>query len=228
VAQQRISGIIGVILAALFFAAGPAVAGHGGGGGGGGHGGGGGGGHGGGGSFSGGGHGGYGRGYYDHRGFGFYGGFYGFYPYGYGYYDPWFYPGYYSGYYAEPVYVPVDRTPVSDDYRRNFSNLADQAQSNPNDDAVHLRIRLPATDAELWVEGAKTSQTGPERDFDSPSITPGKTFTYELRARWTENGRDIDQTRTIYVHAGDRFLIDFRQPIPPRAPERITMPKAKE
>ena len=52
------------------------------------------------------------------------------------------------------------------------------------DNAAMMEIRVPAN-AEVWVEGDKTSQTGAVRHFVSPTLQTGKTFTYDIRARWT-------------------------------------------
>src|SRR5262249_39965687 len=30
-----------------------------------------------------------------------------------------------------------------------------------------------------------------------------------IRARWNENGRDVDRTHRVLVHAGDRINVDF-------------------
>jgi uncharacterized protein (TIGR03000 family) len=64
-------------------------------------------------------------------------------------------------------------------------------------------------DAEVWFDGQKTSQTGAYRSFISPALNPDQEFVYHIRARWTENGREVDKTRKIDVHAGDRLLVNF-------------------
>jgi uncharacterized protein (TIGR03000 family) len=76
---------------------------------------------------------------------------------------------------------------------------------------VSVDVHLP-TDAQLWFEGQKTSQSGDERSFQSPPIDQGQTYTYVIRARWTENGNDVEQTRKVHVKAGDRVKIDFTKP----------------
>jgi uncharacterized protein (TIGR03000 family) len=76
---------------------------------------------------------------------------------------------------------------------------------------VSVDVHLPA-DAQLWFEGQKTSQSGDERSFQSPPIDQGQAYTYVIRARWTENGKDVEQTRKVHVKAGDRVKIDFTKP----------------
>lgn len=86
-----------------------------------------------------------------------------------------------------------------------------------------LDVRLPA-EAELWIEGQKMVQTGADRKFVSPPLPPGQRFTYELRARWKEAGRDVTKTKHIDVSAGDRLLVDFLT----RGPGRIDEFPAKK
>jgi uncharacterized protein (TIGR03000 family) len=71
-----------------------------------------------------------------------------------------------------------------------------------------LVVRLPA-DATLKVGGNATSQTGAERTFQSPALPPGQTFTYQLTATWTENGKPHTVTRQALVRAGERTVLDL-------------------
>jgi uncharacterized protein (TIGR03000 family) len=77
-----------------------------------------------------------------------------------------------------------------------------------SEDAVYVRVQVPP-DAEVWFEGQETTQKGPVRFFESPSLAPGRQYVYHIRARWNENGHEVDQTREAPVYAGDKFSIDF-------------------
>jgi uncharacterized protein (TIGR03000 family) len=174
---------------------------HGGGGhGGGGHGGGG---HGGGGGWGGGRGGGWGggRGYY---GRGYYGSGFGLYlgsPYYYGYGSP-YYGSYYD--YGPSTYI-IER---SSSYVDPSYSYAPPASENPN--AVMLEVRVPEN-AQVWVAGDKTNQTGAVRHFVSPPLEAG-TYTYEIRARWTDaTGKSVERTKTLDVQAGSRLGVDFNK-----------------
>ncbi|HZY88900.1 MAG TPA: TIGR03000 domain-containing protein [Gemmataceae bacterium] len=206
--------------AVLMFAAVPAFAAHGGGHGGGGHGGG----------FHGGGFhaGGYRGGYGGYRGYGLYrGGYglgYGLGGYGLGYglsgygYGGYSYPSYYGSTYVNtPSYVdyssyypPVDTTGyvAPADY-----NVAPAAPDNE----AHITLNVPAN-AEVWFDGDKTTQAGPTRQFVSPPLTPGQTYTYHVRARWVQNGKPVDQTRELHVQANQQTIENFPAGAPNRAP----------
>jgi uncharacterized protein (TIGR03000 family) len=76
------------------------------------------------------------------------------------------------------------------------------------DRTVHIAIRVPSN-AEIWFDAAKTQQAGESREFVSPPLAFARTYTYQIRTRWTEGGRTVDRTQAITVQAGDRIGLDF-------------------
>jgi uncharacterized protein (TIGR03000 family) len=74
-------------------------------------------------------------------------------------------------------------------------------------------VKVPA-DAEVWFGSGKTRQTGELREFVSPELEPGRDYTYEVKARWTENGKEVVRTRTFDVSAGAWLVVDFTRPAP--------------
>jgi uncharacterized protein (TIGR03000 family) len=80
---------------------------------------------------------------------------------------------------------------------------------DPN--AVVVEARVPAG-AEIWFDGERTFQTGTDRVFTSPPLAPGLTYHYEVLARWTENGRPVQQAQRVAVRAGDRVRLIFPKP----------------
>ncbi len=83
--------------------------------------------------------------------------------------------------------------------------------AGPQDNEAHLLVRVPEN-AELWFDGKATQQRGPEREFHSPPLTPGQSYHYDVRLRWTENGKSMEAKRTIHVHANDWQEVDLTQP----------------
>jgi uncharacterized protein (TIGR03000 family) len=154
---------------------------------------------------------------------GFFPGFYGFglgYApyYGDSYYPPSYYDVGSAGYYdmGSPGYAMLE-TPIP--YRSFYPPMpADVTQPNqsaaaPADTKAHVRLVVPA-DAEVWFDGEKTSQTGTAREFVSPPLTLGTDYAYEIRARWMENGKPVDQTRSVTVRAGSLTIVNFTRPSP--------------
>jgi uncharacterized protein (TIGR03000 family) len=73
---------------------------------------------------------------------------------------------------------------------------------------AHLNVQVPAN-AQVWIEGVKTTQTGTSRQFQSPPLTPGTNYSYEVRAHWMANGQPVDRTRNVSVHAGGQVLVNM-------------------
>jgi uncharacterized protein (TIGR03000 family) len=81
----------------------------------------------------------------------------------------------------------------------------------PDESVVLFTVEVPAS-AEVSIEGVTSKQTGTSRQFVSPKLVPGKQYVYELRARWTEDGRVVEQTRNLFVTAGERLAVNFLAP----------------
>lgn len=151
--------------------------------------------------------GGYGNGYY---GSSLFGGGYGNSYYGSNLYGGSYYPGYYGntyygnsyspGYYSTPTYYvdPVVQASGTD-YRQSFS-------TDPNVSTV--TVRVPNADAQVWFDDTATTQRGTERVFHTPALQQAGTYT--VKARWIDNGRTVDQQRTVQVQPGQSTVVDFR------------------
>jgi uncharacterized protein (TIGR03000 family) len=79
-----------------------------------------------------------------------------------------------------------------------------------------INVGVPA-DAELRFDGVSTAERGPYRRFTTPTLIPGREYTYEITATWTENGRQVIKIRHLPIRAGDRLYVDFRRPEAPEA-----------
>jgi uncharacterized protein (TIGR03000 family) len=114
-------------------------------------------------------------------------------------------PDYYSGSTLTNGYgVGTGSTRTDYTYGADFGS----SRSGP----VHVNVRLPDANAKVWVQGQPTQQSGTWREFVSPPLDPSRNYRYEIRARWVENGRDRDETRTIPVQANGVETIDFTRP----------------
>lgn len=172
---------------------------------------------------SGGGRGGYsGRGYggggYGGGGYGYGGLGYGYGGYGYGGLGYYSSPNYGGGYYSDPGY-----TYASPDY---YAGAVTQAPStdvrqsfyaDPNSAAI--TVAVPNGDAQVWFDDRPTSQRGMERLFQTSALQQAGTYT--IKARWTENGRTVDQQRQVQVQPGQSAMVDFRV----NPSERVPSPK---
>jgi uncharacterized protein (TIGR03000 family) len=126
------------------------------------------------------------------------------------YYQGFYYPGP-TGTYPGPL-DDLFRTPLGFDIPNLIvltpavpptatEAVATTVTTAPTDTAT-LDIRLPA-DAELYLQGRKSSQTGSERYFVTPPLAPGQIYTCRIKAVWYENGRNREVNRTVDLIAGD-------------------------
>src|SRR5262245_11779316 len=110
----------------------------------------------------------------------------GVYPYPLGPYPPrrWLFPTdspTYHGPHAAVVAAPVEVSPTASLPLQPVPGMLATS-------AATIRVRVPA-DAEVWFGLEKTTQTGPERTFQSPPVPPGRSYVYSVRARWVEGGK---------------------------------------
>jgi uncharacterized protein (TIGR03000 family) len=90
---------------------------------------------------------------------------------------------------------------------------------------VLFNIRVPA-DAAVWVNGQQTTQTGPHREFLSSGLAPGRSYTFDIRARWTgSDGKSAEGQRAITVQGGERRTVDF---LTAPSPEPILLSPPRE
>lgn len=93
----------------------------------------------------------------------------------------------------------------------NANGNPDQAGRTPAKNpgpTAFIDVQLPP-EAELWFEGVKTKQTGPERHFRSPRLSDGREYAYTLRARWKEGGKTVEQRHELHVKAGDWYRVSM-------------------
>jgi uncharacterized protein (TIGR03000 family) len=89
--------------------------------------------------------------------------------------------------------------------------LTAPAGGSANATKANLTLVVPAS-AEVFFDDTPTTQTGTERVYVTPPLEVGKTFTYSVRVRWQENGKTVEQTRTVDVSAGGNVRVDFTRP----------------
>jgi uncharacterized protein (TIGR02246 family) len=77
--------------------------------------------------------------------------------------------------------------------------------------AAIITIAVPPN-AEVFFDGTATTQTGSERSFVSPLLDAGRKYSYEIRARWRENGRIVQRSQKLSVSGGDSVRVDFLSP----------------
>ncbi len=112
--------------------------------------------------------------------------------------SPRFIPKSVSVYPAPPMSIEVLNAP-----------LVTTADGEP---CLKLLVKVPDAEAEVWVEKTAMKAKGTDRVFESPGLARDSTYQYELIARWTENGKDRTESRTVQGKAGQTIAVDFTKP----------------
>ena len=56
----------------------------------------------------------------------------------------------------------------------------------------------------------QTKQAGTHRTFVSPPLDgSSQSYKYTVRAKWVENGKDVDQSQEVYVKPGEKANVLF-------------------
>jgi uncharacterized protein (TIGR03000 family) len=123
-----------------------------------------------------------------------------------------FVPGY--GYYPDySANWPTLREAIQNDPRRQKVQPGGNAVPVETGPAACAVIEvLVRADAELSFCGHKTGQQGTVRCFVTPPLVIGKTYYYDMQARWHENGREFEQVRSVPIQGNTRQTVDLRSP----------------
>ena len=89
---------------------------------------------------------------------------------------------------------PVEETPLP-------KKKGEQARAK-------VRIEIPA-DAKLYVDGILMKTTSDVRLFQTPDLTSGMTYVYELRAELVRNNQTFTESQRLVVRPGEQFSASF-------------------
>src|SRR5262249_17691924 len=90
---------------------------------------------------------------------------------------------------------------------------AKEPAATGGDGIARITVVVPA-DAEVYFDGTETTQTGTERVLRTPVLNKGSTYSYAIRAVWTEDGNPVEKTRKVSFRAGSKLRVDFTSPLP--------------
>jgi uncharacterized protein (TIGR03000 family) len=101
----------------------------------------------------------------------------------------------------------------SSSYYYNASGYGVAASASPDASLATARIilRVPA-DASVYFDDEPTRQSSSERVFDTPPLSVGKDYTYNVRVEVIRQGTVHRTTRSVDVQAGRTVTVDFPDP----------------
>ena len=106
------------------------------------------------------------------------------------------------------AYYPTYVTPAYTYATTVPAHTAAYPPTQGSDSAIRLKVKLPETDARVWVDDTFVASTGVDRSFASPALIPG-TYQYTIRASWSENGTEKGEVRTIAARTGEESVVSF-------------------
>jgi uncharacterized protein (TIGR03000 family) len=91
------------------------------------------------------------------------------------------------------------------------ANYSYDAYSLAQENVARIRLVVPA-DAQVWFGNKATKQRGETRQFESPPLTPGREYVYDVTVRWRDkDGQELTRTRQVSVWANSTVSADFTQ-----------------
>lgn len=84
----------------------------------------------------------------------------------------------------------------------NGGGIVNWQQRQQQNGAALLDLYVPK-EAELYIQGKKMTQTGPERKLITPVLSAGQTNTYDIKVVWSEDGYDRSIVKTIVLTPGE-------------------------
>jgi uncharacterized protein (TIGR03000 family) len=103
--------------------------------------------------------------------------------------------------------TPQDRQGQDKQEQRQLAPDSNRPADTGNAPA-EIRVQVPP-DAEVWFDGTRTQQRGFMRRYATPPLSSGE-HSYELKARWLENGREVEKTQKVTVRPGAVVNVQFR------------------
>jgi len=115
---------------------------------------------------------------------------------------PSYYPAMPSQSYSGPPIVILNVYPPPAGYPAFYPPATNPAER------AYIRVHVPGG-AAVSFDGSPTQQTGTDRLFTSPPLASGGVYTYNVSARWTANGKEHEETRTVRVIPGQTVAVAF-------------------
>ena len=73
---------------------------------------------------------------------------------------------------------------------------------------AYLSVQVPA-DAKVFVNGLATTSKGDRRQYVSRGLNDGYSYSYEVRAEVVRDGKVVEETKSVYVKAGETSQLAF-------------------
>lgn len=121
--------------------------------------------------------------------------------------------GSYGSSYSTPAYesysTPVEHTHSSDCGCSACTGAnTDQVLASGETGNGLLRVEVPA-DAIVYVNGKQTTSTGTHRQYASYGLEANRSYSYEVRVEYSQNGQTVTETKQVALTAGSDEMLAF-------------------
>lgn len=99
---------------------------------------------------------------------------------------------------------------------------ASYRQPQSSEEAL-LTIQVPA-DAEVFVNGSKTSSVGEQRQFVSRGLKPGYSYSYDVEIKHVVDGQLISESKVVRLRSGETRSLVYTAPVAD-APAYVAAPE---
>ena len=73
-----------------------------------------------------------------------------------------------------------------------------------------MTVTTPTSDTDIEIDGKPITGSGASRTFETPPLAPGRTYQYNVVAKWAPNSyTKMTRSKVVRVRAGDRLKIDL-------------------
>jgi len=80
--------------------------------------------------------------------------------------------------------------------------------SQPVQNTATIVVNVPA-EAKVTIDGTETTSTSAVRYFESPSLTPGQTYSYTIEASYKKDGAPVKVSKQVSFSAGKTVRLDL-------------------
>jgi uncharacterized protein (TIGR03000 family) len=94
------------------------------------------------------------------------------------------------------------------------ATIATPSQPGSVSDKAEFRVKVPVPNAKVYFNDNLVEQEGTDRKLITPTLQSG-TYTYRVRATWTENGQNQTQEQRLRVEPGRVVDVAFGVPVKP-------------
>jgi uncharacterized protein (TIGR03000 family) len=90
------------------------------------------------------------------------------------------------------------------------AKAAEEGKQAADKKTTTITVRVPSAEARVWVDDRETTSRGMSRTFQTPALGTGRQHSYQIKASWLENGREVTREKAVTFKAGEPVAVEFK------------------